>query len=306
VIDFIARLGPPVHDPADPDPYLALYLDQSLPLDPQAKAALVLDARSFSRRVLLPILRPFCRLFLVLVALFRLLVPRAFTSSRLLHRLIHLGLARFVSPQASFLILRHFHLGADVAAFLAANAPVAVASTPLRPLGVGDVREDLFLRHDLALYNLVIALNLRLREAGQTLQPPPEIDFSPLHDGPIPFEPFAERWTNVLDATLAIELYTPLYHLLLGQRDFARASLSLQLDETVAIYAAQLLGDSTHLALVNNRHPLVPLSSLAAGFRLILHGLGTEVLHAVLLHHKRAQAAGRRPAGGLGGLWAAR
>ena len=73
---------------------------------------------------------------------------------------------------------------------------------------------------------------------------------------------------------------------MLGQRDFARAHQSLQLDETIAVYAAQILGDASHLGLVNNRHPFVPLSGMGAGHRLVVHGLGTEILHAVLAHHK--------------------
>ena len=80
--DFIAELGTLTHDRRDPDQWWALYTDRSLPLDPQVKAALVLDARSFSRRVLLPLLRPLARAALILVGLFRILVPRALTSSR--------------------------------------------------------------------------------------------------------------------------------------------------------------------------------------------------------------------------------
>ena len=34
------------HDPRDPDPWLALYLDQSLPIDPEAKRCLLVGARS--------------------------------------------------------------------------------------------------------------------------------------------------------------------------------------------------------------------------------------------------------------------
>ena len=71
------------------------------------------------------------------------------------------------------------------------------------------------------------------------------------------------------------------------RNDFWRASNSLQLDETVALYAARILNESHHLGLLNNKHPLVPLSTLAAGFRLILHGLAAETLHATLRERKR-------------------
>jgi hypothetical protein len=57
------------------------------------------------------------------------------------------------------------------------------------------------------------------------------------------------------------------------------------------LYVARLLGDPTLVALANNKHPLVPLTTLRAGFRLVLHGLSTELLHARLVEAKRAQAA---------------
>ena len=303
--DFVAELGTTPHDRRDPDQWWALYTDRGLPLDPQAKAALVLDARSFSRRVLLPLLRPFARAFLIVVGLFRILVPQALTSSRLLHWLIYVGLRYFVSPQATFLILRHFHLGSNVLAFFAANSGEQLETKPLRPLTPADVRDDLFLQHDLNLYNFVLSLNEALAASGRQLTPPARVDYGAIDERPIAFPRFARGPLNILDSISAIELYTPLYHLLLGQRDFGRANQSLQLDETVAIYVAQILGDATHLALVNNRHPWVPLSSLRAGHRLVVHGLASELLHAVLVRHKRAAPGGAEGGrAGLLGLWA--
>jgi hypothetical protein len=301
--DYVAQLGRIPHDARDPDPWLALHLDPGLPFDPQAKAALIMDARSFSRRFVLPLARPIARTMIVFFALFRLFLPRALASSRFLHWLIYVGLRTFVSPAANFLILRHFHLGAQIVAFVNANAPRKVETTPLAPLRLADVKDDLFLRHDLNLYNFIIRLNQALRDDGTGLTAPARIDFDPISDAPIPFEQFPNRWTNFLDLFSAIELYTPLYQLLLTQRDFNRANHSLQLDETMAIYTAQILGDATHLALVNNRHPLVPLSALRAGFRLVIHGLGTELLHAVLARHKQSHAAGAPTGLGLRGVW---
>ncbi len=136
--DFVAELGPPPpHDRRDPDPWWTVHSDRSLPLDPQTKAALLLDARSFSRRFFLPLLRPLARTFLVLVGLFRTLVPRALTSSRLLHWLIYVGLRHFVSPQACFLILRHFHLGSNISEFLVGELGRDDRDQPAAPAGRG-------------------------------------------------------------------------------------------------------------------------------------------------------------------------
>jgi len=45
------------------------------------------------------------------------------------------------------------------------------------------------------------------------------------------------------------------------------------------------------LILVNNKHPLVPLSTLRAGHRLVIHGLSTEMLHSLLQRMRAAQEA---------------
>jgi hypothetical protein len=101
---------------------------------------------------------------------------------------------------------------------------------------------------------------------------------------------------NFLDLQSSIELFTPLYQLLLTDNDFWRAANSLQLDETIGIYAAQLLSAPHHLILVNNNHPLVPLSTLRAGHRLVLHGLSSEMLHALLTQMRDAQHGAPEPA----------
>lgn len=87
-----------------------------------------------------------------------------------------------------------------------------------------------------------------------------------------------------------LELYTPVYALCLTDNDFWRATNSLQLDETITLYAARIINDPLPVMLVNNRHPLIPHSTLKAGFRLNLHGLSTEMLHQHLVQLKRQQS----------------
>ena len=53
------------------------------------------------------------------------------------------------------------------------------------------------------------------------------------------------------------------------------------------MYVARIIDDPLPLSLVNNRHPLLPHSTLKAGFRLNLHGLATEMLHQHLVQLKR-------------------
>jgi hypothetical protein len=281
------------HDPRDPSPWQAVYLDRSVPVADDIKQAWLEDASSYSRQFLLPIVRPLARLAIVLVQVVKVFVPNALTSSRLLHWILAESLERFVTPNANLLILRHFHLGAEILDFIGRNVP-GVAIPPLAPMRVrtlDDLKADTFLNHDLNIYNFVIYLNRQLREQGRQIGPRAEPDFGGITDGALPIDPLPERWSNVIDLQTAIELYTPVYQLFLTDNDFWRATNSLQLDETVAVYASRILNDPLPLLLVNNKHPMVPESTLRAGARLVLHGLATEMLHAFLVHKKREQAA---------------
>ncbi|WP_076998419.1 hypothetical protein [Variovorax sp. KK3] len=285
--DFLAR----EHDPRDPNPWLALYLDQSTPLPDPVKEAWLADSSSASRQYLLPFLRPLARLAIVLFQVCKVFVPRNWAHSGMLHRLLAWGLKRFVSPEANWLILRHFHLGSQVLAFIGTNSPARVETSPLEPADIDALRDDMFLKHDLNLFNFVIRLNQALRAKGVELCKAQTVDFSMISEPPVHLADMPRGRLNILDLQSAIELFTPLYQLMLTDNDFWRAANSLQLDETIGIYAATLLDAREHLILVNNKHPMVPMSTLRAGHRLVIHGLSTEMLHALLVKFHAARGA---------------
>lgn len=273
-------------DPRDPNPWLALYLDQSTPLPDHVKAAWLTDSGSGSRQYLLPFVRPLARILIIFNQVFKAVLPRRWAASRLLHWILATGLKYFVRPEANWLVLRHFHLGAQILEFIAANAPVEVETSPLKPLVIDDLKEELFLKHDLNLFNFVIRLNQSLRNEGKHLQPVQTADFSMIEEPPLGLQTMPNRWSNCIDLQTAIEMFTPTYQLFLTDNDFWRASNSLQLDEVIGIYVATLIKSPDHLILLNNKHPLVPMSTLRAGYRLVLHGLSTEMLHALLMQLK--------------------
>lgn len=274
----------------DPNPWLALYLDASLPLHDEAKRALLRGHNSCSRRTFLPLVRPFAKLMIVGVKLLRIVIPEWLSSSRLLHQLIYWGLKYFVTPDSNYLILRHFVIGTEILQFIADNAGVEITSTQsLRPTCLEDLKDDTFLIHDLNIYNFIIELNQTLKAEHRTLEAPKRINFDAITDGEFEINPGRKRWTNFVDLQSAIEVYTPVYALFLSDHDFWRATNSLQLDETIAIYISKLLQDPMALSLVNNRHPCIPLITLHAGFRLMLHGMDAEILHGYLRQQKRMQ-----------------
>ncbi|MGJ3232127.1 MAG: DUF6999 family protein [Oceanicaulis sp.] len=284
---------PASYDPHDPDPWLALYLDTSLPVADSAKAALLTGQDSYSRRFLLPFLRPFVFVFFVLVHVLRRIFLRWPNLPGPLHGLICWGLKTFATPETNTLILRHFHIGTEILAFIKANAgPVEIESRPLRPRTLEDLKDNVFLQHDLNIYNFIIELNRSLRAQARDLAPPQTLDLSMITDGEFDLAPLPDGRLNFVDVQTAIELYTPLYALFLPKNDFVRAANSLQLDETIAIYIAKILGTDYHLSFIKNGHPMVPLSTFEAGHRLMLHGLDAEGIHGWLRVLKRRQAEG--------------
>lgn len=285
------------HDPRDPNPWLALYLDTSTPIDETVKHAWLSDSSSASRQYILPFVRPFARTLIVLIQVIKVFTPRKMAFSKFLHRFLAWGMENFIRPEANWLILRHFHLGSQILGFIGKNAPVDVPGNPLTPDRISDVREELFLVHDLNLYNFIINLNQALRDADRKLEHVAHPDLSMIEQPGLSLADMPRRRRNFLDLQSSIELFTPIYQLLLTDSDFWRATNSLQLDETIGLYAATLLDARDQLVLLNNRHPLVPMSTLRAGFRLTLHGLSTEMTHGVLVQLRARQEAITQPEG---------
>jgi hypothetical protein len=235
----------------------------------------------------LPVLRPVARLSIILVQLIRIIVPNSLTCSRCLHALIAWGMRNFLSPEANYLIFRHFHIGSQVLKFLADNSGAEIKSHPLKPRSIDDFKNNAYVQHDLNIYNFVIQVNA----AGGKFRPIAleQIDFSAIEDADTQLPAMPNRWHNFLDLQSAIEIYTPLFGLFLSDKDFWRSSNSLQLDETIATYVARLFDRESIVGLVNNKHPCIPISTLQAGFRLMLHGLDAENLYGFIKYMRDQQ-----------------
>jgi hypothetical protein len=275
------------HDARDPNPWLAMYLDSSIPINEHTKRALMRDNDSRSATYLRPLISVWSKITMFFLHIFKFFFPKLFNSSKVLHRVLAWGLKNFVSPDANLLIFRHFHAGSEILQFIANNINgISLKTSPLKPHNFEDVKDDLFLDHDLNLYNFIINLNHELKEKGLSIIKQENLDLSMISEDQFDHIEFPTKWTNFLDLRSAIDLFTPFYQLFLTSNDFVRASNSLQLDETIAIYTTQILGTPGHLGLVNNKHPMVPTSTYSAGYRLVLHGLASETLHEILVNIK--------------------
>lgn len=277
------------NDPRDPSHWHTLYLDKSIPFSVDAKAAFLYDSGRKSRQFLLPFVRVFSRFFIILMQLFKVISPNLINAPKLLHKSLYLGMKYMVSPEANYLILRHFYLGSEILKFIKDNVKEAgeIPMNPLKPLSVNEVKDNLFLEHDLNLYNFIINLNAAIAEKGLKVEKVDQPDFNALTVGEIPFDNFRDKWSNFMDLSTAIEIFTPVYQFFLTDNDFWRASNSLQLDEVIGIYATTIMGCPEKLIGLNNKHPMIPLPTYGAAFRLTLHGLSTEILHALLVDAKK-------------------
>lgn len=280
----------PPYDPADPSPWHALALDDSVPFTASAKAAYLKDQQRWSRRYLFHLIRPLVRVLFVIIRLVRMLLPGPPNGNGALHHFIHWGLKTFVTPEANALVLRHFHVGTEVLDFLQANAgPVEIDIPPLRPTRLAELKDNLFLLHDLNVFNFIIQLNQSLDAQGRRLEKPASLDLSMISDD-FGLEAMPAGPLNIIDLQTAIEVYTMMYALFLPKAAFERASHSLQFDETFAAYVATILDDPRALGLVRNRGPLTAVTTLDTADRVMLHGVDAEALHGALVRLKRARS----------------
>lgn len=274
------------YNPENPEAWGALWVEKSTPIDEEAKKAQILNLKSFSRRYLFPFIKVYAFCMKIIVSLLKIIIPVQFKSHSFLHSFISFGLHHFVSPQANLLILRHFHLGSNVLKFLSQNLHCEnFPSEPLYPKSVWDLRPNMILQHDVNLFNFVAYFNQKgfFPEKGSPLK------FQAIQPVELKMEDFPNRWSNILDIESAIELMTPFFQLFTTEHEFWRASISLQLDETIAGYYCQLVGNYDRMSSVINRHPLLPNSTLEASRRLVIHGLSTEVFYQKLVELKEEQ-----------------
>ena len=279
---------PPAPDRDDPDPWLALELDPASPLDPLARSALARCQRSASRRFLAPAVKVLGRTATWVFCLLRQILPNRLHATGFLHRLIGWSMMGVLKPEASYLIFRHFYIGSQVLAFLAKNAGLEVSEEDLEPQDARAMFDDIFVKHDLNLYNALIELGA----AGKPLKTVPfhELDFSMIQDFDSAMDLPRPAWHRFVDLETALEGFAPLFALLLSRKDFDRASHSLQFDAVVGGVLGQIVGMEGAAHMPTNRLPFMPDSKALTARRLLIHGIESEVLYGMLRGLKQRQA----------------
>lgn len=281
----------PVHpnNRLDPNTWEILYLDQAIPLDPVAKAYMLRDLQNWTRNYLLIPIQLFANILLATVMVVKRLLPFQFHAYRFMHQVAAFFLNTFVTPEASYLIVRHMCIGSNIVNFLIDNGPdPTIEKSTLFPRTVNDLADNAFLQHDLNLYNFVYDHNLaaqanphwieRVRIRG--------LNYDSIRPFQVGVDVTQRGMLQILDLESAIELFKVFYSVCLTSEEFFRAVVSLQFDENFAIYVSALTGDSSWNHVITNRHPLAPNSPFNAARDLLLHGIISEALYCYLESRK--------------------
>jgi len=261
----------------------ALAADDTLPLDPVVRRYWLMDLKNPLRRGLLPCLRVLCSLSLHLVYFTKRVLPIEFRAHRFLQRIICWFMKWFVRPEANYLILHHFGTESNLINFVIANSARKrdVAPADLYPSLIRDLMRDSFVRHDEALFRAVAGLGSTANEAWPV--PAEHLDFSLLRPVCVEYHPSYRKLSQFLDFETAHELFKTTFCLLLTAREYEAAINSFQLDQTLAVRTARILGDPALAEYAHNRFPLVFHGTTGLSRRFVLHGLFVEHLHAHLV-----------------------
>lgn len=269
----------------DPNVWDVLFCDRSIPVDLVAKAHMMRDLQNWTRSYLLIPIKVIANVLLALIMTVKRLLPFQFSAYTLMHKSAAFFLNNFVSPEACYLIVRHICVGSNIVNFLIDNGPdMQIEKSQLYPRTVSDLAENAFLEHDLILYNFVWDYNQAMLKNPNWLQKVKErgINYNSIQPVEVEIDFDKRRWLRILDLESAIELFKVFYSLCLTSDEFARAVLSLQLDENFGVYISEIIGSSDWNHVIINRHPLAPNSPFNAARDLFLHGIISEYLYRYL------------------------
>ncbi len=270
----------------------ALEVDDSLPISPIALRLWLRDIENPLRWFVRPLLQFVLATLLHLTWAFKRLPLPQFRAHRLLQWTICVFCRSFVSPEANQLILRHFATESNLLNFLRDNPGVAVRAgaggvTPIElyPRRIDDMLQQSFVRHDQELFRM-------MRDLGRWIPPtqprtPAELDWTHWRDVDVPDQGHSRRWSQVLDFETSHALFMCLFCLLLTAEEYRDAINGFNLDQSIAIRIAQLVGDPTLAEMAYNKYPHYMVGPWNLGQRFLMHGFFTEYLHERLERLRR-------------------
>jgi hypothetical protein len=272
----------------------ALRADPILLVDPKALELQLRDAQRWTRKYLLPLIRFGCLSSIFIIRILRRLSPFQFQSQWILNRVSILFARRVVSPEALYLLIRHFHVESNLINFVARNAGGTgieeAGNKPNGPDQLGDVGGvNATILHDANMFNFIVDIG-HAQEANLTQKIPlADMDFSSLT--------FTQPEINPKGRILNLDFESTLYLIVTFMTTFLHedtaesAANSLELDESLLHIIANYTGDERFRNWAPLKFPNYIQWPNDVGRSLFLHILALEYAHTRLLQLKDEQAA---------------
>lgn len=269
---------PMVWDRTDPSIADVLRHDPTIPFSPVARELAARDLCRWSHRALLPPARLVSLAAVACIRFLKRISPVQLSWHRGLDMLCVWFLRSFVSADGLELLARHFTVETNLLAFIAQNCGGRIESPDLRPRRLDDLGRGAVIRHDLAVYSLVVSVGL---EGADVRTARSNLEFSALS---VPaFD--AERWRKrvlELDIETALYLMNIPFCLFTTEREYERAVNSFQLDESICAMLAGLTGDPIFRTWTPNKFPAWISVRRDVGRELLLHACVNEYAHTHL------------------------
>lgn len=225
-----------------PTIYDAILWDPMVPVDDEARAIAVRDLKRPSRRRLLGIARVVSLVAVFGIRVLKRVLPFQFSWHRAIDVLCVWFIRRFVSPEAGWLLLRHFVVETNLLRFLAkACGDASVRSPTLRPTTLAQLGDGAVIVHDVNAYAFVVDLG-KAKGRDLSARDPRTLDASDLVVPPLDCEPERRRWLN-LDIETSLYLMNIPFCLFTTEDEYERAVNSFQLDESFMAALAAVTGD---------------------------------------------------------------
>jgi hypothetical protein len=281
-----------MYDRSNPSLLHVLAIDDSLPIDKEAARCWLINLEHPFRLTLMHFCRFGATITLCTAYMLKRLIPIQFSAHRPLQATICWFMHWFVSPEANYIILRHFWTESNIINFVIANSRNRQTEpVKLYPAAIDDLLEQTFIDHDIVLFNALYDLGPTEHENWPL--PKDKLDFSLMRDIDLKFDLTDRKPTQFLDFETAHELFKALFCFLLTANEYERSINSLQFDQSLAIRVARITGNPEVAAMAANTYPMFIVGPLHLSQRFVLHGLFTEHLHEHLerLRTESKQAA---------------
>ncbi|WP_133407231.1 DUF6999 family protein [Parashewanella tropica] len=261
----------------------AIKNDNSLPIEPEAVELWLKDMDNSFRWIVRPIAQFFFAILLHLVWFLKRLPLPQFSAHDFLQKTICWFCKHFVSPEANYLILRHFATESNILNFLAENTGHK-NRVNLYPKTIDDMHRDSFVDHDQDLFEAFAKLGNVAASKVDSLK---WESWQPINMADLKIKP---RKTQIIDFETAHALFMCLFCLLLKRDEYRDAINGFNLDQSIAIRIGNIIGDNTLTEYAYNKYPLYFVGPWNLGQRFLMHGFFTEHLYARLEALRKQQS----------------